>query len=205
MLDGNVGHCFVRKIKMIIVGLGNYGSQYECTRHNIGFMVLSRVAEKYDLTFKKKDCKSLICEAYVGGKKHILAKPQTYMNLSGQAVSEFMSKYKVPIEEFVVISDDLDIPLGSVRIRKSGGAGTHNGLKNIVAETGSKDFIRVRIGIGEKPHPNMDLADFVLSTFSKAEFEILNEGIERASDAIVDLMNNQSIDIVMGKYNIINK
>ncbi|MEG1804956.1 MAG: aminoacyl-tRNA hydrolase [Clostridia bacterium] len=190
---------------MIIVGLGNFGSQYENTRHNIGFMVISQVAEKFQQVFKKKDCKSLVCECFVNGTKHILAKPQTYMNLSGEAVREFVTKYKTPIEQVLVISDDLDLPLGSIRIRKNGGAGTHNGLRNIVLETNSKDFIRVRVGIGEKPNPNLDLADFVLSKFTKTEMEVVQVGLDRATDAITELMEGKSIDIVMGKYNTSNK
>ena len=186
---------------MIIVGLGNYGTQYDNTRHNIGFMVVTKLAEKLNVLFKKKECQALIAEGFMKGEKFVIAKPQTYMNLSGRAVKELMGKYQTEIGQVVVISDDLDIPLGACRIRKNGGAGTHNGLKSIIAETGSKDFLRIRIGMGEKPHPDMDLADFVLSKFQKKEMDELSVGIDNAVDAVIELLEGRSADLVMGSHN----
>ncbi len=186
---------------MIIVGLGNIGPKYDNTRHNIGFMVVSKLCEKMGIVFKKVECQSMIAEGFLKGEKYAVAKPQTFMNLSGRAVKELMGKYKTPISEVVVISDDLDIPLGACRIRKSGGAGTHNGLKSIIEETGSKDFLRIRIGMGEKPHPDMDLADFVLSKFQKNEMNALNDGIDNAVEALIELLEGRSVELVMGSHN----
>lgn len=186
---------------MIIVGLGNKGLEYRNTRHNIGFMVIGEVAKKLNLTFKKSECKSLTATYYVKGKPQVLAKPQTYMNLSGQSVKELMGKYKESIDNVVVICDDIDLPIGSIRIRKSGSGGTHNGLKNIISETGSKEFIRIRIGVGAKPNKEMDLADYVLGRFSKMELEELTPSIERAAEGIIELIEGKSIDQVMQKYN----
>lgn len=189
---------------MLIVGLGNYGKEYENTRHNAGFLAIDRLAEKLGVKISDKECKSLVGKTYINGKKVILAKPQTYMNLSGLAVKELSAKYNFPPEEIVVISDDIDISFGSLRIRKSGSAGTHNGLKNIIAELSSKDFIRFRIGVGANENPNMDLKDYVLSRFSKDELAVLSETFDNVASGIYELLKGETIDIVMGRYNVKN-
>ncbi len=189
---------------MIIIGLGNYGDKYENTSHNVVFMVLDKLKDKLNIVFKKKICKSLVAESFIKGEKHVFAKPQTYMNLSGLAVKELMGNYKQEIEDVVVIVDDIDLPLGVVRIRKSGGAGTHNGLRNIIAETGAKEFIRIRVGVGGKPHEKMDLADWVLSKFNKDEMKSMDIAFDNASDACVEMVEGKSIDLVMGKFNAKN-
>ncbi|MBR2397178.1 MAG: aminoacyl-tRNA hydrolase [Clostridia bacterium] len=186
---------------MIIVGLGNYGLQYKNTRHNAGFMALTEIANKEGVLFKKAECKALVAEVYKNGKKHILAKPQTYMNLSGLSVKELAAKYKVPHSEIVVIVDDIALPLGNIRIRKEGSAGSHNGLKSIIKELGGTDFVRIRIGVGEKANEKMDLKDYVLSKFGKTELEILDDTFKNVSLAVSQLLDGESIDIVMGKYN----
>ncbi|MBR2495710.1 MAG: aminoacyl-tRNA hydrolase, partial [Clostridia bacterium] len=140
-------------------------------------------------------------EVYKKGKKHILAKPQTYMNLSGLSVKELAAKYKVPHSEIVVIVDDIAPPLGNIRIRKEGSAGSHNGLKSIIKELGGTDFVRIRIGVGEKANEKMDLKDYVLSKFGKTELEILDDTFKNVSLAVSQLLEGESIDIVMGKYN----
>ena len=186
---------------MLIVGLGNYGKEYENTRHNAGFLAIDRLAEKLGTKISDKECKSLVGKTYVNGKKVILAKPQTYMNLSGLAVKELSAKYNFPPEEIVVISDDIDLSLGSLRIRKSGSAGTHNGLKNIIAELSSKDFIRFRVGVGANENPSMELKDYVLSRFSKDELAVLSETFDNVASGIYELLKGETIDIVMGRYN----
>ncbi|MBR2323880.1 MAG: aminoacyl-tRNA hydrolase, partial [Clostridia bacterium] len=171
------------------------------TRHNAGFMALSEIANKEGVLFKKAEYKALVAEVYKNGKKHILAKPQTYMNLSGLSVKELAAKYKVPHSEIVVIVDDIALPLGNIRIRKEGSAGSHNGLKSIIKELGGTDFVRIRIGVGEKANEKMDLKDYVLSKFGKTELEILDDTFKNVSLAVSQLLEGESIDIVMGKYN----
>lgn len=186
---------------MIIVGLGNYGEKYEKTRHNMGFMVVETLAKGMNVNFKNKECKSLTATGYKNSEKYCIAKPQTYMNLSGEAVKELKGKYKVSNDQIVVVSDDIDLPLGAVRIRKTGGAGTHNGLKNIISELGSKDFLRIRMGVGERTNKEMDLATYVLSKFSKDEFAILEDSINKASNACKELLEGESLENVMQVYN----
>ncbi len=186
---------------MLIVGLGNYGKEYENTRHNVGFMAIDVLSEKLGIKICDKECKSLVGKTYIGGKRVVLAKPQTYMNLSGLAVNALAARYGFSPSEIVVISDDIDLDLGFLRIRKSGSAGTHNGLKNIISELSSKDFVRFRIGVGAKQNPDMDLKDYVLSRFSKKEIEELDEAFKKTVDGITELLYGETIDIVMGKYN----
>lgn len=186
---------------MLIVGLGNYGKEYENTRHNIGFMAIDVLAEKLNIKISDKECKSLTGKKYINGERVVLAKPQTYMNLSGLAVKELAAKYHFDPTEIVVISDDIDIDFCAIRIRKSGSAGTHNGLKNIIAELSSKDFIRFRIGVGAKENPDMDLKDYVLSRFSENEREELKNTFDVVATAIEELLRGETVDVVMGKYN----
>ena len=167
----------------LVVGLGNPDKQYENTYHNIGFMAIDVLADKYDVAFQKNDCKAKVAEARVGGEKVILAKPQTYMNLSGESILAFKSKYKIDTKDIYVFCDDIDLPFGKVRYRENGSAGTHNGLRNIVQHIG-QDFKRVKIGIG-RDEKFANLADFVLSKIPSSRLEEMYEAIDEAV-ALVD-------------------
>ena len=182
----------------LIVGLGNIGSEYEKTNHNAGFMVLDKVAEEFGFTFKNRGCESDYAEFKNTVDKFIIAKPRTYMNESGRAVKSLMKKFDIKIEDVVVINDDIDQEPGYVRIRKTGSAGTHNGLKSIIAETKSMNFNRIRVGIG-KQKEHQDLANFVLSKMYMSEEQ--KNGLNKAFCAVCDYMNGTTIDNLMTKYN----
>ena len=182
----------------LIVGLGNIGKEYEKTNHNVGFMILDRLAEEFGFTFKNRGCESDYAEFRNAFDKFIIAKPRTYMNESGKAVKSLMKKFDISIEDVVVINDDIDQEPGFVRIRKTGSAGTHNGLKSVIAETGSQNFNRVRVGIGrQKEH--QDLANFVLSRMNMSNEQ--KNGLDKAFCAVCDFMNGIKIDELMTKYN----
>lgn len=186
----------------IIAGLGNPGRKYENTRHNIGFIALDLLAERNDIKINKIKHKALVGEGRISGQKVLLVKPQTYMNLSGQSLREVMDYYKEDIGHLVVIYDDIDIPTGTVRIRKKGSAGTHNGMRSIVYDLQTDQFPRIRIGMGGER--KMALRDFVTGGFSKEEKELLEEAVERAvlaSECIVE----KGIDKAMNEYNIRHK
>jgi len=184
----------------IIVGLGNPKKEYENTRHNIGFDVIDKLAEQEGISVLEKKHKAIIGKGYVAGQKCILAKPQTYMNLSGESVRELIDYYKVDeTDELIIISDDVSMDVGKVRIRKKGSAGGHNGLKNIIEHLGHDNFIRVKIGVGEKPK-GWDLADYVLGRFSAPERETLNETAKWAADAIRAIIADGP-DGAMNRYN----
>ncbi len=184
----------------IIVGLGNPGKQYENTRHNIGFAVIDKIAEQEDIAVLEKKHKAVIGKGYIGGKKCVLAKPQTFMNLSGESVRELADYYKVDEErELIVISDDISLDVGQIRVRKKGSAGGHNGLKNIIAHLGHDTFIRVRMGVGEKPK-GYDLADYVLGHFSGEERKAMDEAAGLAADAVRTIIA-QDADAAMNRYN----
>ena len=170
---------------MLIVGLGNPGSDYVPTRHNLGFMLIDKLAEEERIVVKRRECQSLVGQAEVEGVVTKLAKPQTYMNVSGVAVSCLLRKIEsdAPIEQLVVISDDLALPVGKIRIRERGSAGGHNGLKSIIAEIGSDEFIRLRIGI-QPEHPISDAKRFVLDPFARSEQAIVAESIETGAKAL---------------------
>ena len=161
----------------LIVGLGNPETKYEKTYHNVGFMAVEKLAEKLNVAFGKKMCDGIVAETRVGGDKVFLVKPLTYMNLSGFCVNKMMQKYKIMPEDVYVFVDDIDLPLGKIRYRESGSAGTHNGLKSIVNETGVTNFKRIKIGIG-RDEKFKDLADFVLSKIPNEKMEIINSEIE---------------------------
>ncbi len=184
----------------IIVGLGNPTNEYKNTRHNVGFSVIDAIAEKYDISVLEKKHKALIGKGFIDGQKVILAKPLTYMNLSGESVRELVDYYKIDEkEELIVIYDDISLDVGQLRIRKKGSAGGHNGIKNIIAHLGHDTFMRIKMGVGEKPK-GYDLADYVLGHFSEAERKIMSESAEKASDA-VKVMMNESADAAMNLYN----
>ena len=184
----------------IIAGLGNPGKEYENTRHNIGFDVIDRLAEEENIAVMESKHKALIGKGYVAGQKVILAKPQTFMNLSGESIREIVDYYKVDdTTELIVISDDISLDVGQIRIRKKGSAGGHNGIKNIIANLGTDRFMRVKVGVGEKPK-NWDLADYVLSPFTKDERPLVNLAIEHAAKAIEQMLNGD-VDAAMNEYN----
>ncbi len=184
----------------IIVGLGNPDRQYQNTRHNIGFDVVDVIASKNHIAISERKHKAFIGKGIVGGEKAVLVKPQTYMNLSGESVREVIDFYKIDEKsELVVISDDVSLDVGQIRIRKKGSAGGHNGLKNIILHLGHDEFQRVKMGVGEKPG-GYDLADYVLGHFTKEEREIMDESARRAADAI-EVMIKDGADVAMNLYN----
>ncbi len=182
----------------IIVGLGNPGKKYENTKHNIGFITLDLLAERNDIKINKIKHKALVGEGFISGLKVLLVKPQTFMNLSGNSVREVMEYYKEDIEKLIVVYDDVDIPMGRLRIRKKGSAGTHNGMKSIIYDLQDDGFPRVRIGIGKER--KMPLAGYVLGGFAKDEKELMEAAVERAAQAIECILE-KGIDVAMGEYN----
>jgi PTH1 family peptidyl-tRNA hydrolase len=183
----------------IIVGLGNPGKKYENTKHNIGFITLDFLAENNSIKINKIKHKALVGEGTVSGQKVLLVKPQTFMNLSGNSVREVMEYYKVEPDKLIVIYDDVDIPMGHLRIRKKGSAGTHNGMRSIIYDLQEDGFPRVRIGIGKDR--KMPLAGYVLGGFEKDERVLMEDAVKRAAMA-VECMLEKGIDIAMGEYNI---
>ncbi len=183
----------------IIIGLGNPGRQYEDTRHNAGFMVLDKFADKHGVDISKARFNALLGEVFVNGEKVILVKPMTYMNNSGQAVGEVLNFYKPDLEDIIVVVDDIEIELGMLRIRAKNGKGTHNGLKSIYAHLKTDDYAKMKLGVG-KFKRDMDLADFVLARPSKEDDEIIDDLIDRAVEALNEFTASP-IDIVMNKFN----
>ncbi|MCI8342346.1 MAG: aminoacyl-tRNA hydrolase [Firmicutes bacterium] len=183
----------------LIAGLGNPGKKYENTKHNIGFMVVDLIAKKFDIDMSKIKNKGFQGSGVVANEKAVLLKPVTYMNLSGESIKETMAFYKISMEDLIVIYDDISLPCGATRIRKKGSAGGHNGMKNIIQHLGSDSFTRVRVGIGDKPS-NWDLADYVLSGFSKDEAPLMLAGCERAAKA-VEVYIKDGVDAAMNFAN----
>lgn len=186
--------------EFMIVGLGNPDKKYEFTRHNAGFLCVDMLAEKHGFTVKKLKFRSLLGDAVVGGHRCLILKPQTYMNLSGEAVREAAAFYKIPPERILVLFDDISLDVGKLRIRRKGTDGGHNGVKNIIYHLASDKFPRVKIGVGKKPHPDYDLADWVLSEFKKDEEAPLKSALEHAC-AAVELLLDGEIDKAMNLYN----
>lgn len=184
----------------IIVGLGNPDEKYKRTYHNLGFIAAEDAAIELGAQFKKKSCKAVIAETFYNGEKIIIAKPQTYMNLSGESVKELLSYYKAGLDDLIVLYDDFDLPKGSVRIRKEGSAGTHNGMRNIVKEISSTQFARIRIGFngGE----GMELIDYVLSGINKEDYPVYAEATHNAGLAAAAWATGEPLDKVMQKYNV---
>lgn len=183
-----------------IVGLGNFGKEYRNTRHNIGFQVVEKLAEQERIDIAESKFKGMTGKGIVAGQKCILVKPLTYMNLSGECVREVLNFYKLDeTTELIVISDDISLPVGQLRVRKKGSAGGHNGLKNIIQHLGHDSFIRIKVGVGEKP-AGWDLADYVLGRFSGPEQEVMDEAAGKAADAVRSIIN-QGVDAAMNEYN----
>lgn len=187
-------------VEYIIVGLGNPGTEYENTRHNIGFMTVDTLCEKYKINCKKLKFKSLTCDAMIAGKRCLIMKPSTFMNKSGEAVTEAMSFYKIPPERTIIVYDDISLEPGKMRIRRKGSDGGHNGIKNIIYLSGFDTFPRIKMGVGAKPHPDYNLADWVLGHFKKEDGEKLEQCFQNAVAAL-ELIVDGKIDEAMNKYN----
>ena len=182
----------------VICGLGNPGKKYANTRHNMGFITIDQLAEKHDIKVDRVKFKALVGEGRIAGQKVLLVKPQTYMNLSGEAVRQAMDFYKIVPEELIVIYDDIDIPTGTFRIRKKGSPGTHNGMRSILQHLGDNKFPRVRIGIGKSKV--IPLADYVLGHFGKEETEPMKKAVEHAAKGTLSIVAD-GLDLAMNKYN----
>ena len=187
-------------VEYIICGLGNPGTKYEGTRHNIGFMTIDTLCEKYKLDCKKLRFKSLTCDAMISGKRCLIMKPTTFMNNSGEAVTEALSFYKIPPERTIIVFDDISLEPGKLRIRRKGSDGGHNGIKSIIYLSGSDMFPRIKMGVGAKPHPDYNLADWVLGHFKKEQAEALETAMDNAVSSI-ELMVGGKMNEAMNKFN----
>ena len=193
----------IRKVKVTmiaIVGLGNPTDKYKGTRHNVGFMAIDKIADEYGIDVSVYKHKALCGKGIIGGEKVLLMKPQTFMNNSGESVREAMNFYKFnPEDELIIIYDDISLAVGRLRIRSKGSAGGHNGIKSIIAHSGTEKFKRIRVGVGEKP-VKMDLADYVLGNFLPSEKKVIEEGIDSVADA-VKIIIEKDINAAMNVYN----
>lgn len=190
----------IGKIEYIIVGLGNPGIQYEKTRHNAGFMAIKALEKKYGFSVKTHKFKALIGDTQIGGKRCLVMKPETYMNNSGEAIAQAMNFYKIPLENVLVIFDDISLEPSQMRIKRKGSAGGHNGLKSIIALCDGDNFPRIKIGVGKKPRPDYDLADWVLGKFSDEDQKKIDEVCKKACDA-AELIVQGKISDAMNQYN----
>lgn len=186
--------------EFMVVGLGNPGKDYEFTRHNAGFLTVDHIAVEEDAEIKKLKYKALIGDTVIAGHRCLLVKPQTYMNNSGEAVREISQFYKIPPEKIIVIFDDISLPCGKLRIRRKGTDGGHNGIKSIIYHLNSDNFPRIKVGVGAKPHPDYNLADWVLSVFKKDEMEELKKAITKATEVLPFMLDGE-IDKAMNKAN----
>lgn len=184
----------------IVAFLGNPGLKYNGTRHNAGFMAADAMEKKLGVSINKMRFKALTQTADIGGKKVLLMKPQTYMNLSGDAIAQAANLYKVPPERVIVVSDETALPIGRLRIRRGGSAGGHNGLKSVIARLGTDQFPRIRLGVGDKPHPDYDMADWVLSAFKGQDAADMELVAKKAADA-VECYITEGADRAMNKFN----
>ena len=191
---------FGKSESWLIVGLGNPGREYERTRHNAGFRAVDLLADKLGCKIDRLKYQGLYCQTTYGGRKLFLLKPQTYMNLSGRSVLQLSAYFNIPPQRIIVLFDDISLPPGRLRIRGDGSAGGHNGIKSIIAEVGSQDFPRVKIGVGGKAHPDQDLADHVLSGFSPKEEKDLVSALERSVDAALMIMD-KGVAEAANRYN----
>ena len=199
-LESERTHAPQGAVEYIICGLGNPGTQYEGTRHNIGFMTIDTLCDKYKLDCKKLRFKSLTCDAMISGKRCLIMKPTTFMNNSGEAVTEAMSFYKIPPERTIIVFDDISLEPGKLRIRRKGSDGGHNGIKSIIYLSGSDMFPRIKMGVGAKPHPDYNLADWVLGHFKKEQAEALEAAMDNAVSSI-ELMVGGKMNEAMNKFN----
>jgi len=188
--------------RYLIVGFGNPGRQYKCNRHNVGFMLVDNLAKRLGTTFSRMESRALVTKTTYLDKRLILAKPQTYMNLSGQAVASLVKFYKIPLENLMIAYDDVDLPLGTIRLRPMGGSAGQKGMRSTIERLGTEEFPRIRLGI-DRPPGAMQAADYVLQDFSKDEIEIVNHVIDRATDATLVFVT-EGLDVAMNKYNTHN-
>ena len=179
----------------LIVGLGNPGREYELTRHNIGFMAIDELAKRWNISLNEQKFKGVFGAGFVNGEKVILLKPLTYMNLSGESIRPLMDYYKIDVEDFVVMYDDLDIPVGKLRLRMKGSAGGHNGVKSTISHLGTQEFQRIRMGI-DRPKNGMKVVDYVLGRFTSEEIPDVNHSIEKAADACEEWINKPFLQIM---------
>ena len=184
----------------MVVGLGNPGAKYETTRHNAGFLFVTYLEDKFNFSCKKLKFHALIGDARIDNKKVLVMKPQTMMNNSGVAVKECATFYKIPPENIIVVFDDISLNPGKLRIRRKGSAGGHNGIKSIIAHLGTDNFPRIKIGVGAKPHPDYDLADWVLGNFPKSDIPLVSDAIENGADALTYILKND-FEGAMSKHN----
>lgn len=191
---------FFRAPQWLVVFLGNPGEKYRQTRHNVGFMTADIFEEKKSVKIKRIKFQALTGTCTIGGSSALLIKPQTYMNLSGQSVRSVATFYKIPVEYIIVVSDDVTLETGKLRIRRKGSAGGHNGLRSIIAELGTDEFPRVKIGVGSPDNPSYDMADWVLGKFAGEDAKKISVAIENAADAVETIIS-QGIDEAMNKYN----
>ena len=187
-------------VEWLLVGLGNQGDKYDNTRHNVGFAAIDQLAEELKVPVQKLKYRALTQTVELGGAKVLLMKPITYMNLSGEAVGEAARFFKIPADRVLVLSDDVSLPVGKLRIRKGGSAGGHNGLKSIIQHLGTDQFPRVKIGVGEKPHPDYDMADWVLGKFTGEDLKTITQAIQRAGKAAECYIQNGP-DKAMNQFN----
>ena len=179
----------------LIVGLGNPGREYELTRHNIGFMAIDELAKRWNISLNEQKFKGVFGAGFVNGEKVILLKPLTYMNLSGESIRPLMDYYKIDVDDFVVMYDDLDIPVGKLRLRMKGSAGGHNGVKSTISHLGTQEFQRIRMGI-DRPKNGMKVVDYVLGRFTSEEIPDVNHSIEKAADACEEWLNKPFLQIM---------
>lgn len=187
-------------VTWLVVGLGNPGGEYENSRHNAGFMALDALAEELDVPVQRLKFRALTHQAVIAGEKVLLMKPVTYMNLSGEAVGEAAAFYKLPPDHVLVLSDEVALPPGKLRVRPAGSAGGHNGLKNIIAHLGTDQFPRIRLGVGQKPHPDYDMADWVLGKFSPQDAKLMEEAAKKAAQAAVAVIRD-GVPAAMNRFN----
>ena len=187
-------------VEWLLVGLGNPGDKYDNTRHNVGFAAIDQLAEELRVPVQKLKYRALTQTVELGGAKVLLMKPIPYMNLSGEAVGEAARFFKIPADHVLVLSDDVSLPVGKLRIRKGGSAGGHNGLKSIIQHLGTDQFPRVKIGVGEKPHPDYDMADWVLGKFTGEDLKAITQAIQRAGKAAACYIQDGP-DKAMNKFN----
>lgn len=183
----------------MIAGLGNPGKEYEHTRHNVGFEVIDRLSQRYEIPLTERKHRAYCGKGLIGGQKVMLLKPQTFMNLSGESVKSAADFYQIPAEQMIIVHDDVSLEPGQLRIRTKGSAGGHNGMKNIIAQMGTQEFLRVKVGVGAKPE-RMDLADYVLSHFSKGEWEMMQDAFDEAAEAVAALISDGA-EAAMNRFN----
>lgn len=183
----------------LIVGLGNPEPEYSKTRHNMGFDAVNKISKEFEISVSKEKFEGLFGTGTVNGEKVILLKPQTYMNLSGKCIKRYIDFYKIDLSNVLVIYDDMDVEKGTIKVRKMGGPGTHNGMKSVVSELQSEEFPRVRVGIGRTDEP-YEMIDYVIKPVSDEEYKLLDKGTEKAKEAVIEYIEN-GIDSAMNKYN----